>query len=172
MAAQTDLWLITSVEALDELTGTGLWRGNIALIDDIFNRWLQICDLPDNQNVAFTATPDFWAEVYRLYDPGTPRNDEEDGGDESADSQQQDDSLLAALNDEERGQLDEWLQNPFGAPAAAEAAGNDSWDPTEGELDEIDRLVEQIGAGDHQLDHFFELSAAHFTDIRRFALRG
>ncbi len=48
----------------------------------------------------------------------------------------------------------------------------DDWTPMNGELDEIDRLVEQIGAGDYQLNHFYDVSDPILEPVPRFGIQG
>ncbi len=99
---------------------------------------------------------DLTAEERRqLFDALDAAGDDEDGGA---------DSLLDDLTDEQRRFLDLWLDDPY--------AGDDAEDLNQDELDEVDRLVEQIGAGAHPLDFFYDVSDPILEPVPRFGIQG
>ncbi len=72
------------------------------------------------------------------------------------------DSFLDDLTDEQWRWLDDRLDDPYG----------DDWTPTDGELDEIDRPVEQMGAGENPLNFYYQLSDPEVEQVPRFGIQG
>ncbi len=135
---------VKDIDQLQHLVLSDIWQHSPALLEAVYYQYALIKDQPQNQSKVFTATPEFWQQVWDLYDPDN-------------------------YTWEETPPPADQVAIPIQLPDDAAAAPVPLVDYSDSSDDEEGEDAQQQG-GAHPLDHFFEVTEAMPQQVCRFGI--